>query len=63
MRDAVTTLLDTLGLLLIAAAAALGLWPVIGAASLALAGVVILVGSAVSRSRDEVVDDAGRDVA
>lgn len=44
----VTTLLDVLGLLLFAAGASAALWPLIGAASLLLAGVVITGGSALA---------------
>jgi len=45
MRDLVTTLLDVLGLLLIAAGLAAALAPWIGWAALAAAGVVVLAGS------------------
>lgn len=41
----VTTLLDLLGLLLIAAGVAAGAWLVIGPAALAVAGAVVLAGS------------------
>jgi hypothetical protein len=41
----VTTLLDALGLLLLAAGTTGGLWPLIGAAALAPAGAVVLAGS------------------
>jgi hypothetical protein len=41
----VTTLLDALGLLLLAAGTTGGLYPLIGAAALAPAGVVVLAGS------------------
>ena len=44
----VTTLLDVLGLLLFAAGASAALWPLIGAASLLLAGAVITAGSALA---------------
>lgn len=44
----VTTLLDVLGLLLVSAGAAAALWPLIGAASLLLAGLVITGGSALA---------------
>lgn len=45
MRGVVTTLLDALALLLIAAGAALGLWPWLGGFALAVAGLVVLAGS------------------
>lgn len=45
----VTTLLDVLGLLLIAAGAAAALWVLIGPAALALAGVVVILGSALAQ--------------
>lgn len=45
MRDLVTTILDMLGLLLLAAGAVGALWPLVGPASLAVGGVVVLVGS------------------
>ncbi|MFJ3282455.1 hypothetical protein [Streptomyces halstedii] len=46
MREQMTTWLDMLGLLLIAAGAAAGLHPLIGWASLAAAGLIVLAGSA-----------------
>ena len=45
MREAVTTVLDALGLLLLAAGAAAGAYRVIGWAGLAAGGVVVLAGS------------------
>lgn len=45
MRDLVTTALDTLGLLLLAAGATAGAYEVIGWAGLTAGGVVVLVGS------------------
>jgi hypothetical protein len=45
VRDLVTTALDTLGLLLVAAGAAAGAYRVIGWAGLAVGGVVVLAGS------------------
>lgn len=45
MRELVTTLLDVLGLLLVAAGAAAALLPLVGWAGLAAAGVVVLAGS------------------
>lgn len=47
----VTTALDVLGLLLVAAGAAAALWVFIGPAALALAGAVVMVGSAVAARR------------
>jgi hypothetical protein len=44
----VTTLLDVLGLLLVAAGAAAALWPLVGAAALILAGVIVTAGSALA---------------
>jgi hypothetical protein len=48
VRDVVTTLLDALGLLLVAAGVAGGLWFFVGAWALVAAGVVVLVGSQVA---------------
>ena len=48
VRDLVTTVLDVVGLLLIAAGAAAGAAPWVGWGSLAVAGIVVLVGSAVA---------------
>lgn len=45
MREFVTTLLDALGLLLLAAGVAGGAWPYAGPWALSMAGVVVLVGS------------------
>lgn len=45
MRERVTTLLDALGLLLVAGGAWAALWPVIGGAALVAAGGVVLAGS------------------
>jgi hypothetical protein len=45
VQTVVTTLLDTLGLLLVAAGATAGLYELIGWAALAAAGGVILAGS------------------
>lgn len=45
MRELVTTLLDTVGLLLVAAGIAAGLWPLVGGWGLCPAGAVILGGS------------------
>lgn len=44
----VTMLLDVLGLLLLAAGAAAALWPLVGAAALLLAGLVVTGGSALA---------------
>lgn len=52
-RAFMTTLLDTVGLLLLAAGVAGGAWPFVGAFALALGGVVVLVGSALSSRIDE----------
>jgi hypothetical protein len=48
MRDVLTTVLDALALLLVAAGLAATAFPFIGWASLAVAGVVVLTGSWVS---------------
>ena len=48
-RVAVTTILDVLGLLLVAAGASAALWVLVGPAALALAGVVVLLGSALAQ--------------
>lgn len=45
----VTTALDVLGLLLLAAGASAALWALVGPAALALAGAVVLLGSALSQ--------------
>lgn len=45
LRDVVTTLLDTLGLLLVAAGAGFAAATVIGPAALAVAGLVVLAGT------------------
>jgi hypothetical protein len=45
VRDLVTTLLDVLGLLLLAAGAAGGAWRLIGVAAFGVGGVVVLAGS------------------
>ncbi|WP_327073450.1 hypothetical protein OG196_16295 [Kitasatospora purpeofusca] len=45
MRTTVTTLLDVLGLLLLAAGAAAAAWLLIGWTCLAVAGAVVLAGS------------------
>lgn len=45
----ITTALDVLALLLVAAGIALGLWSLIGGLSLIPAGFVVAVGSAASR--------------
>lgn len=46
-RDAVTSALDILGLLLFAAGVAAGVFPWLGWASLAVGGVVVVIGSAI----------------
>lgn len=48
MRDLITTALDVLGLLLVAAGLAFYLWPQLGGAALAVSGALILVGSMLS---------------
>lgn len=48
MREWMTTWLDVLGLMLVAAGAAAGMYPLIGWAGLAVAGVVVLAGSALA---------------
>lgn len=48
LRDTLTTVLDVLGLLLVAAGLAFFLWPVIGGAALVCSGALILAGSAFS---------------
>lgn len=45
MRELVTTLLDTVGLLLIAAGITAGLWTLVGGWGLCPAGAVIIAGS------------------
>lgn len=51
MREFVTTLLDTLGLLLVAAGVAGGLWVFVGAWALIVGGLVLLTGSWLSTRR------------
>ncbi|MFI6700310.1 hypothetical protein ACIBJC_15255 [Streptomyces sp. NPDC050509] len=53
MRERMTTWLDTLGLVLIAAGAGAGVWPLIGWAGLAVAGAVVLAGSALAARQDK----------
>jgi len=45
VREFTTTLLDALGLLLLAAGVTFGAWVYVGPAALALGGVVVLLGS------------------
>ena len=45
MREFVTTFLDSVGLLLLAAGVIGGMWSVVGPWALSLGGVVVLVGS------------------
>lgn len=45
----VTTALDVLGLLLVAAGAGAALWALVGPAALALAGAVVILGSALAQ--------------
>lgn len=44
----VTTILDVLGLLLVAAGASAALWILVGPAALSAAGAIVLLGSALS---------------
>lgn len=53
MREQLTSLLDVLGLLLLAAGAGAGAGRYIGWAGLAVAGAVVLVGSIVAARREE----------
>jgi hypothetical protein len=48
MREHITTALDVLGLLLVAAGLAFYLWPYLGGAALAVSGALILIGSALA---------------
>lgn len=48
MSDAVTTLLDAIGLLLVAAGVTFGLWEYIGGWAPAVGGAVVLAGSQIS---------------
>ncbi|MFD4000853.1 hypothetical protein [Streptomyces rubiginosohelvolus] len=59
VRDLMTTWLDMLGLVLIAAGAAAGLHPLIGWTSLAVGGVVILAGSAYAARQASAVRKSG----
>jgi hypothetical protein len=52
MRELVTTLLDTLGLLLLAAGLSALVFPLLGWACLAVAGIVVLLGSGVAAWRN-----------
>lgn len=45
MREFTTTLLDTAGLLLVAAGTTGGTWPYVGAWALSIGGAVVLAGS------------------
>jgi hypothetical protein len=45
LRELVTSLLDVLGLLLLAAGAVFAAWPFVGGAALAGGGLLVLVGS------------------
>jgi hypothetical protein len=51
VREVVTTLLDVLGLLLVAAGVAASVAPFLGWACLAVAGVVVLAGSLLAARR------------
>ncbi|MFJ8842948.1 hypothetical protein ACIRFF_08600 [Streptomyces cyaneofuscatus] len=59
MREQMTTWLDMLGLVLIAAGAAAGLHPLIGWASLAAGGAVVLAGSAYAARQATAVRKSG----
>lgn len=67
MRDIITTGLDVLGLLLVAAGVVFFLWPYVGGGALAIAGGLIITASALAdrprrarkRKRD-YVREAGR---
>jgi hypothetical protein len=48
VSDAVTTLLDAIGLLLVAAGVTLGLWALIDGWALVAGGVVVLAGSQIA---------------
>lgn len=48
MREAMTTALDVLGLLLVAAGLAFWLWPTIGGGALAISGALLMIGSILS---------------
>ncbi|MFD8581516.1 hypothetical protein ACFV2A_01365 [Streptomyces californicus] len=60
MREQLTTWLDMLGLVLIAAGAAAGLHPLIGWASLAVGGAVVLAGSAYAARQATAVRKGGK---
>ncbi|GII89636.1 hypothetical protein Ssi03_76260 [Sphaerisporangium siamense] len=60
MRELVTTLLDVLGLLLVAAGACAALLPLIGWGALAGAGLVVLTGSWLAVRRSAPRAPAGR---
>ncbi len=59
VREQMTTWLDMLGLVLIAAGAAAGLHPLIGWASLAAGGAVVLAGSAYAARQAAAVRKSG----
>ncbi|MEV8395926.1 MULTISPECIES: hypothetical protein [unclassified Streptomyces] len=54
-----TTWLDVLGLVLVAAGAGAAAWPLIGWAGLAVAGVVVLAGSAFAARQDKASGTGG----
>lgn len=62
MREWMTTWLDVLGLVLVAAGAAAGMYPLIGWAGLAVAGVVVLAGSALAARQSTAVRKRGEGV-
>lgn len=61
MREVVTTALDVLGLLLVAAGLAAAVKPLVGWACLLVAGAVVLAGSAWSHRQSRPQPKAGGD--
>ncbi|MFC9247757.1 hypothetical protein ACFT7S_28225 [Streptomyces sp. NPDC057136] len=61
MREWMTTWLDVLGLVLIGAGAAAGIYPLIGWAGLAVAGAIILGGSSLAARQGTAVRKRGED--
>jgi hypothetical protein len=53
MRDVITTALDVLGLLLVAAGGALALYPVLGWSCLSVGGAIVLAGSQIAQRAAE----------
>lgn len=60
VRVVVTTALDVLALLLVAAGFALALWPVVGGLALGVAGAVIALGSALADPKPKPDRKAGQ---